>query len=147
MVMAVSLNGCTRAQEAFETVQICVGNERGVADLKRAMMTVAEAEGLQFIDNSAQQRMELKAIEADKALNRDAASAIDFHIEGKSGMGATAGNLGLPPYQIGLGFTEGDDPAKAHQLADRLINALSQRWAVQRIPHGEGVLPMKTCGA
>ena len=147
MICAQALNGCSRAQEAFETVQICVGNEQGVAALKNVMVAVARSEGLQFIDNSAQQASDMKAIDADKALKRDVALAIDFRIEGPNGLGVTAGNLGLPPYQVGMGFTEGDDGPKAHQLADRLIGTLSQRWDVQRFTHGKGVMPMKACGA
>jgi hypothetical protein len=146
MIAAICLVGCGRAQESFQTVQMCVGNERGVAELKNVMMTVAQSEGLRFIDNSEQQGVELKAIGADKAVKRDAASVIDFHIEGASGMGVTAGNLGLRTYQIGLGFTEGDDPAEAHRLADQLIRALSRRWDVQRVAPGKGLFPMKTCG-
>jgi len=84
---------------------------------------------------------------ADKALKRDVASAIDFHIEGANGLGVTAGNLGLPPYQVGMGFTEGTDPPRAHRLAHELIRALSPRWDVQKLAPGTRVLPMKTCGA
>jgi hypothetical protein len=146
IVAAISLNGCGQAQESFRSVQICVGNQQGVADLKNVMTTVAQSEGLQFIDNSAEQALELKDIGADKALKRDAASAIDFHIEGANGLGVTAGNLGLPPYQVGLGFTEGDDPSKAHRLADQLLRAMSRRWDVQSIGPGKGILPMKSCG-
>ncbi len=111
------------------------------------MRTVALSEGLQFVDNSAQQAVELKNMGADKALGRDAAFAIDFHIEGANGLGATAGNLGLPPYQVGLGFTQGDDPAKAHRLADKLIRALAERWDVQRVGLTKGVSLMESCGA
>ena len=146
-VAVVALNGCARAQEAFQTVQMCVDNQRGVAELMNVMRTVAHSEGLQFIDNSAQQGVDLKNMGADKALGRDAAYAIDFHIEGESGLGATAGNLGLPPYQVGLGFTEGDDPAKAHKLANKLIRELSRRWDVQKVALTKGILPMKSCGA
>jgi hypothetical protein len=147
IVTAVLLIGCARGQVAFQTVQMCVGNQQGMAELKNVMMTVAHAEGLQFIDNSARAAVELKAVGADKALKRDVDSAIDFHIEGAGGTGVTAGNLGLLPYQVRLGFTEGGDPAKAHQLADTLVRALSQRWEVQTVPPGEGILPMKTCEA
>ena len=101
------------AQKSFQTVQVCVDNEQGVDDLKSLMMSVAQSEGLQYIDNSAHQATSRKDIGADKALGADAANAVDLHIEGSSGLGATAGNLGLPPYQIGVGFTEGNDPAKA----------------------------------
>ena len=110
------------------------------------MRTVAQSENLQFIDNSAQQGSDLKAMGADKLLKHDASFAIDLHIEGKGGMGVTAGNLGLPPYQVALGFTEGSDAAKAHKLSDQLTRELSQRWHVESVPQGMGALPMKSCG-
>lgn len=142
----VALIGCARAQEAFLTVQMCVDDQRGVADLKNVMRTVAQSEGLQFIDNSPQHGADLKNIGGDKALGRDSAYSIDFHIEGESGLGATATNLGLPPYQVGLGFTEGNDPAKARKLANELNRALSQRWDVQKVTLAKGILPMENCG-
>ena len=139
--------GCSGAQNAFEQVQMCIGDERGVAELESLMRSAAQSENLQFIDNSAQQAQDLKDVGADKALKRDVSRAIDLHIEGESGLGVTAGNLGLPPYQVGLGFTEGRDPAKAHRLANRLISSLSQHWTVQRVPSSQGILPMKGCGS
>jgi hypothetical protein len=142
----ILVEGCSPAQEEFRSVQICVVDERGVAELNDLMRATAAAEHLQFIDNSAQQGSDLKAMGADKLLKRDASLAIDFQIEGNGGMGVTAGNLGLPPYQVGLGFTEGSDAAKAHQLSARLIHALSQRWQVETIPAGKGAMPMKSCG-
>jgi hypothetical protein len=125
---------------------MCVVDDPGVAALKGLMRATAATEHLQFIDNGAQEGSDLKATGADKLLKRDASLAIDLHIEGKGGLGATAGNLGLPPYQVALGFTAGSDAAKAHQLAARLIRALSQRWKVETIPAGKGAMPMKSCG-
>ena len=145
--IAVCFAGCSPAQRAFEQVRICVGDERGVAELKNVMQAVAQSENLQFIDNSAQQAQDLKEIATDRALKRDMFHAIDLHIEGESGLGVTAGNLGLPPYQVGLGFTEGRDAAKARQLANHLISSLSQHWSVQRVPSSQGISPMKGCGA
>ena len=146
IAVAFTLSGCARAQQSFQTVQMCVDNQRGVDDLKNLMMMAARSEGLEFIDNSAQQAADLKEIGADKVLKRDAAHAIDFHIEGSNGLGATAGNLGLPTYQVGVGFTEGNDPVKAHKLAEDLVRAMSRRWSVQSISPAEGILPMKSCG-
>ena len=59
-IAAVALNGCSRAQQAFEAVQMCVDDQDGVADLKNIMSAVAQSEGLQFIDNGTQQGAELK---------------------------------------------------------------------------------------
>lgn len=144
--ITIFVEGCSPAQEAFRSVQICVVDERGVAELKDLMRATAASEHLQFIDNSAQQGSDLKAMGADKLLKRDVSLAIDFHIEGNSGMGVTAGNLGLPPYQVAMGFTEGSDPADVRRLSARLIQALSQRWQVETIPAGKGAMPMKSCG-
>jgi hypothetical protein len=110
------------------------------------MRVAAASERLQFIDNSAQQARDLKYIGADKLLKRDASLAIDVHIEGNSGMGVTAGNLGLPPYQVAIGFTEGADALKAHRLAARLIQAPSQQWHVVTIPVDKDAMPIKNCG-
>jgi hypothetical protein len=32
------------------------------------------------------------------------------------------------------------------RMSDRLVKALSQRWHVEKVPQGQGALPMKTCG-
>ena len=144
--IVVASHGCSRTQEAFQTIVTCVVDQRGVAELKNVMRTVAQFENLKFIDNSAQQGSDLKAMGADKLLKRDASLAIDLHIEGKGGMGVTAGNLSLPPYQVALGFTEGSDAAKAHRLSVRLVRALSRRWHVETVPQGMGAVPMKSCG-
>jgi hypothetical protein len=109
------------------------------------MSAVAASEKLHFIDNSASQARDLEDIEAGKALKSDASWAIDFHIEGPKGLGVTAGNLGLPPYQVGLGFTDGADPAKARRLANLLIASLSQRWHVDRVPTDQGIMPSRAC--
>lgn len=144
--MVILLQACSPAKESFRSVQMCVVDSRGVAELKALMRATAASEHLQFIDNGAEQGSELRAMGADKLLKRDASLAIDLHIEGNDGMGVTAGNLGLPPYQVALGFTEGSDVAKAHRLSARLIQALSQRWQVETIPAGKGAMPMKSCG-
>lgn len=145
--VATCFAGCARARSAFEQVQMCVGDEQGIAELKSVMRAVAQSENLRFIDNSDQQAQDVKDVGADKALKRDVSRAIDLHIEGESGLGVTAGNLGLPAYQVGLGFSEGRDPGKAHRLANRLIYSLSQHWNVQRVPSSQGILPMKGCGS
>lgn len=141
----VACQGCSRPQEAFQQVQLCVADQQGVRDLKRIMQSVAQSENLKFIDNSLQQGSDLHEIGADKLMGRNADRAIDVHIEGAEGMGVTAGNLGLPEYQVALGFTEGANPSKAHRLSDQLIKALSRRWHVEVLPLGTGAMPMKSC--
>jgi hypothetical protein len=109
------------------------------------MRSVADAENLKFVDGSAKTGNDLKIMGADKYLKRDPSLAINVGIEGDEGLGVTAGNLGLPPYQVALGFTAGSDAAKARRLSNRLVQALSQRWHVETVPQGKGVFPMKSC--
>ncbi len=146
ITIAILIEGCSPTQTAFRSLQICVVDQRGVAILKGLMREAAAFERLQFIDNSARQGRDLKYIGADGLLKRDASLAIDIHIEGNGGMGVTAGNLGLPAYQVAIGFTEGADPAKAHRLAARLIQVLAKQWQVETISVHKGAMPMKSCG-
>lgn len=143
--LAILLPGCSGG-ESFRTVQTCVSNERGVADLKTLMRSTAQAEQLEFIDNSTQAASALQQTAQSDADRRDAVGAIDVHIEGNGGLGATAGNLGLPRYQVALAFTEGSNAAKAHRLAERLIKELSHHFKVEEVPLGKGVVPVKDCG-
>lgn len=144
-VIFMALNSCSSHEEPFLNIQICVVDKQGVERFKSTMRAIAKSENLAFIDNSAQQGNDLKTMGADKLLKRDAALAIDVHIEGAGGMGVTAGNLGLPPYQVVLGFTAGSDAAKAHRLSDRLAKALSQWWHIETVPQGKGAFPMESC--
>lgn len=145
-VMTLFLQSCFRAQQSFLTVQLCLGDQRGVEHLKRIMYDVAKSQKIEFIDNSRDQAQDLKTMGSYNSVGLDPSLAIDFHLEGKAGLGVTATNLGLPPYQVALGFTEGADAAQARRLSSQLIEALSRRWQVEKVPQGSGVFPMKTCG-
>ena len=143
----ILLSGCTKQRdETFLTVQMCVHDQAGVTHLKDVMRAAAKAENLQFVDASLETGESLKAMGADKALKRDASLAINVGIKGKGGTFVMGGNLGLPPYQVALGFGTGSDAAKAHQLSERLVRLLSDEWAVKAVPQGKGVFPMASCG-
>jgi hypothetical protein len=88
----------------------------------------------------------LKDVRDDGLVKLDHVPTINAGIEGKNGLGVTAGNLGLPSNQVALGFTTGSDAARAHRLSDRLVGALSKRWRVERVPRGKGAFPMSNCG-
>ena len=100
-----------------------------------------------FIDGSAKTAQNLRLMGADKALKIDSGKSINVAIVSDDTVVVMGGNLGLPAYQVALGFGAGSDPARAHSLSRRLIKAFSQRWQVEAIPVGQGVQPMKTCPA
>ena len=70
---------------------------------------------------------------------------INIGSEGGDGLGLMAGNVGLPGYQVAIGFSEGRDPAAARQLAARTVQRLKVRWTVKTVPEGHGALPLKNC--
>lgn len=136
---------CSRSQESYLTVQACLRDDVGVGQFFEVMREVATSEGLRFEDQTASSEKDLETVGANKLLKRQRALTINVAIEGSKGLGVTATNLGLPPNQVALGFTEGSDAAKAHEFSRRLVHELSQRWRVERVPKGKGAFPMRSC--
>ena len=144
-VITLSAYRCSKPQEAYLTVQLCLQNQNGVEHFLKIMHDTASTEGLKFVDRSAVTEQELNDIRSDKLVKLNRVPTINVGIEGEKGLGVTAGNLGLPSNQVALGFTAGSNAAKAHKLSDRLVGALSQLWRVETVPKGQGVFPMKDC--
>jgi hypothetical protein len=143
----ILLSACAKRDETFLTVQMCVHDEEGVTQLKKLMRDAAQAENLQFVDGSRETGKNLKVMGADKALESDPSFAINVGIKGDGGSYVMGGNLGLPSYQVALGFGTGSDPEKAHRLSERLVRLLSAEWDVETVPQGKGVFPMGGCGS
>jgi hypothetical protein len=63
------------------------------------------------------------------------------------GVGVTVSNLGLPGFQVALGFSEGSRPREAQRFAETVIRKLEARWRVQTvpIPAESGARPMSGC--
>lgn len=138
---------CSRPQEAFLTVQVCLVDERGANQFLKVMREVASSEGLKFVDDSSDTEGWLRSVRDNGLVKINHVPTINAGIEGDGGLGVTAGNLGLPSNQVALGFTAGSDAAKARRLSDRLVTALSKRWRVQRVPQRKGVFPMSGCSS
>ena len=146
MVSSLAISGCEKEKdETFLTIQMCLFDKSGVKKFKDIMRAAAKSENLQFIDGSKKTGAELKTIGADALANHDPALAINVGIKGDGGIIVMGGNLGLPPYQVALGFGQGSDPKQAHRLSDRLVHALSQHWSVETVPREKGVFPMTNC--
>ncbi len=142
----ILLTGCAKkVDETYLTVQMCVHDQEGVKQFKSVMRVVAAAENLEFIDGSSEAGKNLKAMGADRALKRDAALAINVGIKGDGGTFVMGGNLGLPPYQVALGFGTGSEPTKARELSKHLVHLLTEKWNVEIVPQGKGVFAMKDC--
>lgn len=136
---------CSGPQEEFLAVQVCLSDEAESKQLVGILRETASLEGLRFVDASSTTESYLADVRGKGLIKLDHVPTVYVGIEGPHGLGATASNLGLPSNQIALGFTAGNDAAKAHRLADRLVQALQRRWRVETLAKGQGSFPMKSC--
>lgn len=106
------------------------------------MKLIAQLEHMNFLDHSAETKRDLKVIGAlpEQTL------VINMGVDREDGVGLGAGNLGLPGYQVVVGFSEGSNPPEAHTFADKVVSRLKTRWNVETVPAGKGALPLKMCG-
>lgn len=133
------LSGCT-GKGPFRMVQLCLHDEQNVALFKDTMKSLSKSHGMNYVDRSAASQRESIALKLKQAY-----PLINIGGIGKDGTSWGAGNGGLPAYEVGLGFTEGSNPAAAHRFADMVIRELKQKWPVDVLPPGRGAFPMKTC--
>ena len=134
------LHGCAPGKRPFLMVQVCLRDEQNLGLFTSMMKSIAQSESMNFIDNSAATQNELASLKANPN-----SRVINIGVERKDGMGMSAGNLGLPSYQVALGFSEGSSSSEAHRFSDVVVAALKQRWHVEAVKPGKGALPMKTC--
>lgn len=126
-------------------VQMCVQDERGVGKFIDQMRRVAESEGMKFIDNSERTQVEIEKAKNSVMQLRTNGRAINLAIEGDSGLGMTAGNLGLPRYQIVIGFSAGVDSLVSRGFSAKVIEVLSSLWLVEELDNSQGAKPMRGC--
>ncbi|MDB6063387.1 MAG: hypothetical protein JWM78_3490 [Verrucomicrobiaceae bacterium] len=135
------INGCAPAKRPFLMVQVCFKDEQNLELFIDTMKSIAQLERMNFIDNSRATQKDLVALKVAGPTDR----AINIGAEGNDGMWVTASNLGLPSYQVTLGFFEGSRSLEARKFADRVVGELTQRWHIEYVPSGQGAFPMKNC--
>lgn len=140
VLMLCTFEGCT-GKRPFLIVEVCLNDEKGLEQFTDLMRSIAQSEHLKFIDGSAETQHDLTMLKANKN-----ARAINLDIEREDGLGVGAGNLGLPTYQVALGFSEGSNSLESRKFADMVIGELKKKWNVEDVPSGQGAQPMKACG-
>jgi hypothetical protein len=146
LLSTVMLSACKPAKQSeFLMVQLCLGNEDNLAEFMNMMRSVAQSEHMNYVDGSAETKRNLETIGARKPGQADPFINIGIEDKHRSVL-MMGGNLGLPGYQVALGFGEGTEPSEAHALADEIVRILNTRWQVLTVPAGKGALPLKACG-
>ena len=126
-------------------IQLCVKDDRGVADFMNAMRAIAASEHMTLVDGGAQAQRDLKTTGAKFAKLATPGSVINFGIDRGKHSIVMGGNLGLPTYQVAMGFSGAEDPEEMKRFADVVVKRLAMLWPVQMVPDGTGAFPMKTC--
>ena len=137
--------GCVSGERPFSSVEVCLGNEKNLSLFTDLMRSIAQTEKMKFVEGSAQTQKELESIGKTIHEVKPTGKVVNLGVEREDGMGLTAGNLGLPKYQVAIGFSEGANSREAHEFADRVIGKLRSRWPVEIVTSGRGAQGMKNC--
>lgn len=142
---ALLLVGCAPEKHPFLMVKMCLSNEQGAAAFIDELKSIASAEKLDFVDNSNNTERELRAVGYAGHERTGRSRVINVGVLRKDGMGIGAGTLGLPGYQVAMGFSEGSNAVEAHDVANRVLTRLRQHWRIEVVPAGTGAKPMAGC--
>lgn len=106
------------------------------------MKAIAHKEHMKFVDGSVQAKRDIEAA----GLCHQRGPIIHFALEHEKEVVLLGGNLGLPGYQIQMGFFENSNSKEAYLLSRRTIKTLKEDWSVSELPFGAGAYPLRNCG-
>ncbi len=144
-ILLVSGSGCAPTKLPFLTVQFCVQGRAGVAQLIADLKEIANENHMDFADSSAATARNLAQTGYRGHERADGSPVINVGLLAKDGLFVGGGNLGLPGYQVQLGFTTGPDDAESHRFADQVVAQLKRRWQLHVLPPGAAAKPMADC--
>ena len=130
-------------------VQFCLGDIDQIATVNAVLREVAATHRLPFYDNSKATEADLNSAAEIQHNLPVAHPTVNVGTVGPDAMGFSAGNFAEAPSQIVVGFSKGDDIAKARELSDDVVQALSRRWRIRDVSNVEtsGAFPLKDCNS
>jgi hypothetical protein len=129
-------SGCTGGKGPFQMVQMCLADREDATAFIGEMDSIAQAKGFTFVDGSANTKRSVEELGYANPRTTQGSPSIDIGIRDRKGLLAAAGNLGLPGYEVAIGFNETTDPVAARQFAEFAIGRLQRRWHVEILPPG-----------
>lgn len=145
VVVSLLLLSCAPAKRPFLMVEMCLSDAQGVADFREELRLIASAENMKFIDNSRNTEYGTQTIGGSGDDRNGGSPVVDLRLIRGDGTAISAANLGLPGYQMAVGFTEGSGVPIAREIAARTVSRLKMRWTVEPVPEGSGAKPMPGC--
>lgn len=142
VLLETILYGCEDGKEGpLLSAQICVRDKNGMKLMFEELQAIASAKHMQYVDNSTKTQRDLRAVGYAHLVD----PVVNISVERADGLGVGATNVGLPTFQIALGFTEGSNPEESRDFADGVIRRLEVHWHVERMPANLGVTPDNNC--
>ena len=135
-VLLCALAGCSK--RALVTAQVCLQHDRGAAEFKQLMNSIAQSRQMKLYDSSA-------ALGAALERAHGPTLTMDIRLEGADEVGLLAGNPGLPNNQVVVGFFEGRNPIEGQRFADAVVSEMRSHWYVEIVPRGKGAFPLTNC--
>jgi hypothetical protein len=142
---AALLCACAGGERPTKLVQLCVRDDEGIRQLKSELAAIAKDQQLEFSDNGDAVKRDLEAVGYTAQDRKNGGVVVSLTARRKDGMGLSALNVGLFPYQIALGFSTGKDRAESSKFAEDVVARLRQRWSIEDVRAGAGVTPNANC--
>lgn len=137
--------GCGSGGHSFLTVQGCLIDQRGTADFENRLRAIALDEHMSFLDDSAEVARQLKDSGYAGNERTNGTSVLQIYLRRDDGVGLTATNIGLPGFEVALGFADGSDPRQARAFANRVLENIGASWMLETVPTGMGAMPRGGC--
>lgn len=144
-VIVLLLCSCAAGERPSRLVQLCVRNDEGVSQFRTELKALASERHMKFAENGDEVRLDLEKAGYISPGQKKGDPVINITVEREDGLGLNALNVGLHTYQVAIGFSGGRDQAEGRQFAEEVIARLRQKWNVEDVPKGTGVLPSDTC--
>lgn len=116
-----------------------------MAQLIDELKAVAASTEMKFIDNSEATKRDLTTVGYVGRDRTDGSPVINVAVKRGDGLSVGAVNVGLPGYQVALGFTESSDRLETQRFVSAIIKRLEKHWEVEKLPTGTGALPQPGC--
>lgn len=145
-ILALLMSGCVSTSKVYQ-VEVCLADERQTSEFYMFMRDVASSNGLRFLDGGdsiEQDGLTLDHLAHVKPIN---GKIIYFGAESNTGHGGfTAGNLGLNPFQLGVGMSPSRDSSFNVKKINATIDEISKRWIANRVKQSLTFRPRPGCG-
>jgi hypothetical protein len=139
--------GCAPGKRPFLMAEVCLTDTQNLSAFTHEIQSIAQSEGMTFIDDSAVTERNLDTIGTPNQKKTLSRPVINMGIERGNEVVSMIGNVGLPDHQLVVGFSEGSNPVDAHRFAQMVVSKLEEHWHVEIVPNPaeSGALPMKNC--